>query len=991
MTEPVGGFSRPEFDRLDATDPRRHHPVVVVQPPGPDGTLDNLYRISERATGNGDNWPQLLDANRGLPQPEGRALYNPSLISPGQVLYIPDGLPVAPAAGSGAGAAPVGPIPGKPGGLVGALAGGQVTPACAPPALGAQPVVFTESRVNWAAVATGAGGVALGVGAAAVLVKSKEGPGKSGKSGKSGKRGPTGRRVRGPQPPAHGDHRATADVLTPPSERSHTATPGNPASRNPHAYQPGENRGNGQRHDQRNGRQLGPGVHGDLADTHRAGNTPTDPSGAWRPHDPHGAPHRPVGARHTTTPPRPRDPVDERGNPATHTDDPDSAVAASGPEEPAATPAEAQAEAQTETQSGAQSAELSAERADPREFLVELGHDPTTTHGDHVIADLASLGGLGISGPVATMALCGLLATVAHTPPAPGQRPAELLADRALATRLFGPDTAAANQLGPLLIVETVEDALNLLEMGALTRGRQLQDDPLAPLAPLVLFTEPTTDGHHRQLAVLLATSRNLGLAAVVHTTTDDADATAASAARPSTARGGAFPATRLTLTVDGTITGATGPAEAVLRGTRMPLGTREPTLTLLTTTIRPAATAAIAPPAGTAPPVEAALSDPCVDEDRGVDQSKPAGRSGPADPDNPTGTDSRNSSGSGNGSSTDTADDRTTDDTDRNADRREDNPARPDPASAEDGPGKGGSVPDEPGWSGAQLCAPTVPETALLKISCLSPAGLQVAARTGPDVPFADLNRQLGSKRRLVLCVLCTHPGGVLIDDLLEAGWPEASLVEARGRLQAHVSQLRMILRTATNREDWITLTHNRYRLLPEHTATDLHATEQTLSRARGALNKTERRRALTDAAQWIAGPLASCLDGEWIETERERRRRIHLEALHQLVDLTEAPDRKITLLSRAFRVDATDEHTTARLITELTKTGEHDQARRIYHLHAEQLHEIDLTPTARLTALAATEHPPTAEGRPQASTTTRQPRGPVTQGRRPVGIDDS
>lgn len=951
MTEPVGGFSRPEFDRLDATDPRRHHPVVVVQPPGPDGTLDNLYRISERATGNGDNWPQLLDANRGLPQPEGRALYNPSLISPGQVLYIPDGLPVAPAAGSGAGAAPVSPIPGKPGGLVGALAGGQVTPACAPPALGPHPVVFTESRVNWAAVATGAGGVALGVGAAAVLVKSKEGPGKpgkSGKSGKSGKRGRTGRRVSGPQPPAHGDHRATADVLTPPSERSHTAAPGNPASRNPHAYQPGDHRGNGQRHDQRSGRQLGPAVHGNYADTHRAGNTPTAPSGAWQPHDPHGAPHRPVGARNTTTPPRPRDPGDGRGDPVTHTDDPDSAVAASGPEEPAATPAEAH----TETQTAAQTEEVSANRADPRGLLVELGHDPTSAEGDHVFADLASLGGLGISGPAATMALCGLLATVAHTPPAPGQRPAELLADRALATRLFGPEIAAADQIGPLRIVETVDDALNLLEMGALTRGRQLQDKPRAPLAPLVLFTEPTTDGHHRQLAVLLATSRNLGLAAIVHTATDDAntdadadasaEGTAGSADRSSTAPGGGFPATRLTLAVDGTITGATGPAETVLRGTRMPLGMREPTLTLLTTT-RPATATTTAPPAETAPLAEAPPSDPGDDEEHAVDQPGMADRSGPAvsEPGNLTDENSRN----------DTA----KDGAQGPAVRHENNPERGDTTTSSGGPARGGVVPDEPGWTGAQLCAPTVSETALLRITCLSPAGLQVAARTGPGVPFADLNRQLGSKRRLVLCVLCTHPGGVLIDDLLEAGWPEASLVEARGRLQAHVSQLRVLLRTATGVEDPIPLTNNRYRLLPDHTATDLYATEQALSRARGALNKSERRRALTDAAQLITGPFASCLDGDWIETERERRRRIHLDALHQLVDLTEASDRKITLLSRAFRVDATDEHTTARLITQLTEVGEHDHARRIYHLHAEQLHEIDLTPTTRLTALAA------------------------------------
>jgi DNA-binding SARP family transcriptional activator len=936
MTEPVGGFSRSEFDHLDAGDPRRHHPVVVVQPPDSDGVHDNLYRISERATGNGDNWIQLLDANRGLPQPDGRSVINPSLLSPGQVLYLPDGVPLAPGVGPAAGAGPVGSVPVRPGGAaLGALTGGMVTqPACTPPVPGAHPVVFTEpGRPNWAAVAAGAGGVALGAGAVATVVKLGKGhgtpstPGTAaapGKPGKSGTRAAPGRRPRRPRPPAHPEH------LEQQPRRSYEITdyergPGQPRDRR----QPDLNR-----HPEHERGKLGayagrPGVAG----PHTPGPDPTSPTRPGRPHSPHSATQ---GAVDGAPAPTGRGEGRGRGGLVAIPDTPDPARPAR------AEPAESVAEEEGSRE----------QQADPHAMLVEIGDDPSAPDDERVIADLVGLGGLGISGPVATQALRGLITTLALTPPEGGEQPAELVIDRTLATRLFGSEPASADRVGRLRVIANVDKALSELELEVMTRARDFQRDPQTVFAPLVLCAEPTTDGHRRELAVLLAMGRKLRFAAIAHLpgteTGTDTDTETGSGGDRQT---GGFPATELTLAVDGVITGATGLAGAELRGTRLPLGIRESTLALLQTE--------------SVDPGEPATADDAREPADGAARHRTAGTEG-----RDQAAQISAPRAAADKSGTDTAEpDKTAASATTTAGRAVAPPPAPDSTIAA-GPGgygragdgagpqdtgPGAVVTDEPGWSGPELLAPAVPDTALLRITCLGPVGIQVAARTGPDASFADLD--LGA-RRLLLCVLCARPGGVLADELLEAAWPDDSLTAARGRLHTAISNLRKELRRATGREDWILNTRSSYRLNLDHASTDLHQTEQALSRARGALHTTERRRALTDAARLITGPFATCLDGEWVEVERERRRRLHLDALHELVDLTDPPDRKITVLRGGFGVDPTDEHTATRLITALTGAGEHDNARRIYQLHAQKLDEIDLTPTTELTALAAA-HP--------------------------------
>lgn len=69
----------------------RSHATGTVEVESPHaGIYDSLWRIADRALGDGNRWPQIYALNRGRPQPDGRTLTTPNLIRPGWILRLPD-------------------------------------------------------------------------------------------------------------------------------------------------------------------------------------------------------------------------------------------------------------------------------------------------------------------------------------------------------------------------------------------------------------------------------------------------------------------------------------------------------------------------------------------------------------------------------------------------------------------------------------------------------------------------------------------------------------------------------------------------------------------------------------------------------------------------------------------------------------------------------------------------------------------------------------
>lgn len=72
---------------------------AVVLPYDPEtGVYDSLWRMSQRALGDGNRWPEIYALNRGKPQPNGGTFTRPSLIFPGEKMALPNGTATPPTA-----------------------------------------------------------------------------------------------------------------------------------------------------------------------------------------------------------------------------------------------------------------------------------------------------------------------------------------------------------------------------------------------------------------------------------------------------------------------------------------------------------------------------------------------------------------------------------------------------------------------------------------------------------------------------------------------------------------------------------------------------------------------------------------------------------------------------------------------------------------------------------------------------------------------------
>lgn len=89
-------FANPDSVGDTATVNTPTHPVSVVVLAPHKGVYDSLWRIAERTLSDGARWPEIFEANKGKPQPNGHPFTKPSLIFPGQELALPANASAAP-------------------------------------------------------------------------------------------------------------------------------------------------------------------------------------------------------------------------------------------------------------------------------------------------------------------------------------------------------------------------------------------------------------------------------------------------------------------------------------------------------------------------------------------------------------------------------------------------------------------------------------------------------------------------------------------------------------------------------------------------------------------------------------------------------------------------------------------------------------------------------------------------------------------------------
>jgi DNA-binding SARP family transcriptional activator len=89
------------------------HPESVVVLAPQNGVHDSLWRIAARTLGDGARWPEIFNLNKDKPQPGGRTLTQPSLIFPGQELFLPSDAtaPTSPTPANPTATAPTAPAP----------------------------------------------------------------------------------------------------------------------------------------------------------------------------------------------------------------------------------------------------------------------------------------------------------------------------------------------------------------------------------------------------------------------------------------------------------------------------------------------------------------------------------------------------------------------------------------------------------------------------------------------------------------------------------------------------------------------------------------------------------------------------------------------------------------------------------------------------------------------------------------------------------------
>jgi predicted ATPase/DNA-binding SARP family transcriptional activator len=230
-----------------------------------------------------------------------------------------------------------------------------------------------------------------------------------------------------------------------------------------------------------------------------------------------------------------------------------------------------------------------------------------------------------------------------------------------------------------------------------------------------------------------------------------------------------------------------------------------------------------------------------------------------------------------------------------------------------------------------------TVPVAqAKLRVLALGPLAVFVGDR------FVDPAAWGSARPRELLVYLLMHPDGRTKEQVGLAFWPDASVSQLRNSFHVALHRLRKALGGA----EWISLSHERYRVDPDRLETfDVLEFERVVADARRALEAETpgATAALEQALDLFRGDF---LDGEpvgdWHLAHRDRLRRLYVDALMELAASFINEDRlekAVEAYRRVLARDELNEEATTALMRCLAELGERAQALRVYERFTSRL----------------------------------------------------
>ena len=513
--------------------------------------------------------------------------------------------------------------------------------------------------------------------------------------------------------------------------------------------------------------------------------------------------------------------------------------------------------------------------------------------GHEIRADIAALGGLGLTGPGAPAAARAILAgLLARALPGHGGGPAEVIvpaADLPVLLPGWHPDVAARSQIPGLIVTRTLDAALSQAEAILVRRARiteQAGDTPPgvpAPGLPMAVLIAAPSPAATWRLRAVLESGLPLGLSAILLD------------AWP--------PGVTCHVAADGTLA---SDDPALDGGQLFHLGDADTTAVISL--------------------LQAACAEPATGDDPRPDP--PHSRSPrPAGPPPPPQVPGR-APASGSLMTP--------------ASRTQGVPMLPAPAVPVQQPAAPTAPhPDTHPASTQNTRRPDVQDQRLIRVEVLGP--LRITAH-GQEISGGL------RKARELLAFLAVHPGGATPDAISEALWPETPPSHGAAQRTLALRKARTLLRAAAGLTEpmLIVLAAGRYRLDPATISTDIDGFQAALEQARLAPGDRACLTACQKAAALYRGPLADGAGYDWAEPYAETARRRALDAWTHIAEILEptSPGQALAALETALSHDPYNEYLYQRIMRLQAAAGRPDAARRTMRLLETRLAELGLSP---------------------------------------------